>query len=525
MAANVADEQQTDLAATGTTIANATPIVLAVGDFAEISVTLDSGASDSVTCTGVTASDGAGHTPACSSVKHVNSADNQSLTVFKSVQITVAGSYTFTGALSATTPFRGIKVKRIAGSSGLDTNAPAGQVSSFIGIGTDAVTSGNVTPSVAGALISSICLCTHGGGPTITKGTGFTDGLTSWPTVGPCHTESLHVSATTAKAATYTSNQNNVFIVIAVVWLDVSSVINTKTIDETMSIGDAIAALLQRVRQIIDNLFVTDSATKLLQLARSALDSISIADTETRLVLATRAIADSIVMTDTLLKGGNQIRALLEAIAVGDFETALQMHTRIVAETIPAITDAATRSRLVGRVLADVLAVTDAEQRLVLATRLIADSFTAADLTALSAYRPRSLLDTIAIADSQVGQKIKVRNLLDAMLLSDSQLTYKLLSRAATEGISIADAIARLTNSRRSIAEAIAILDSQIGIYIPASGIGKPRVSEIVLGSRTDVRIDERTGPQLSALAGPVLAARAEPVLGSREQATQGSLN
>lgn len=470
VAANVADEQQNDATASGTTLA--VSIVLAVGDFAEIFVTNDSGTSDSVTPTGVAANDGAGHNLTQTQVEHVNGTDNQSQTSYKSTQVTTAGTYTFTVTYSASAAFRGIKAKRIAGSSGMDTGAASHKsvISSFTGTGTDAVTLGNITPSSAGGLISSNCLCTHGGAPTITKGTGFTDGVSQWPNIGPCHSESLHVATTSARAVTYTSNQNNIYAIIAHTWLDVSSVVNTLTITDNITIADILAALKQLVRVVADLFTVSDQEAGLKLLTRLGSDSFTIIDSEQRLLQATRLVVDPIVLIDIETRFAKFTRNAIDAMTLIDIITGV-------------------RTGIVVRSIVDAFLITDVEARLVLSTRNVAELMAIVDQRLKIEYHTR--LDVFALSDLETGSSASVfsRILSDPLVMADLQSRYTRLTRAPlADSFQPTDQTSKGPQSFiRKLLDAILTVDTKIAQLVPFS-TAKTRVT-ILLGANDEPKL------------------------------------
>lgn len=120
-----------------------------------------------------------------------------------------------TGAITATfassANYSGIAYFRYTGlSSSADAQGMNGSTQTASGTGTDAVTSGNITPSAQPAMVFGLTV-DGDGGSTLTAGTGYTTrgAVSNWDSVIGFSTlaEDKRITSTSAVAATFTTNQ------------------------------------------------------------------------------------------------------------------------------------------------------------------------------------------------------------------------------------------------------------------------------------------------------------------------------
>jgi hypothetical protein len=145
-----------------------------------------------------------------------------------------SGSTTITVTFSALINLKAIVVREITGCSAVQSaHAEAGP--STPGTGTDAVSSGTLTPTSQPALISGLCLDTFFGA-TPAAGTGFTSS-SSAPLIGKCwdwgdgvgnsyaRIENQRVTSTSAVAATFTSSAgaSNKYCVLAAAFTEAAA--------------------------------------------------------------------------------------------------------------------------------------------------------------------------------------------------------------------------------------------------------------------------------------------------------------
>lgn len=142
-----------------------------------------------------------------------------------------SGTLTLTVTFGATVNLKGIIVREITGSSGYQS-IHAENALTTPGTGTDAITSGSMTPASQPALISALCVDTFFGA-TPTAGTGFTSS-TGAPLLGKCwdwgdgtansycRLENQRIISTSSTAATFTSSAGaaDKFCVLAAIFTE-----------------------------------------------------------------------------------------------------------------------------------------------------------------------------------------------------------------------------------------------------------------------------------------------------------------
>ena len=115
-----------------------------------------------------------------------------------------------------------ICVQEIKGSSG--QNVHTGNIQASPGTGTDAVTTGNMTPGGQPALVAALAMDSGAGSTTSpSAGTGFTDAGTGWA-LGTGHdlarAESKRVTSVAAVAGTFTTGTNARFTSLGAVFVE-----------------------------------------------------------------------------------------------------------------------------------------------------------------------------------------------------------------------------------------------------------------------------------------------------------------
>lgn len=146
----------------------------------------------------------------------------QSMAQFYSNDV-AAGTPTVSFILVGTADFRGMFVLPIHGLDNTATPVGGGQLQSAPGSGTDAITSGNITPLAQPAFFGGFAFNDNSGSETFVGGTGFTDrgGLSTWTGQGfpAARYEDVRITSTSNKAATFTAGigtNNNFTLAITI---------------------------------------------------------------------------------------------------------------------------------------------------------------------------------------------------------------------------------------------------------------------------------------------------------------------
>ena len=150
----------------------------------------------------------------------LNDASNgQNLAVFV-CKSAAAGTFTLTVTFASSVSYRGIMYARYSGLDSSATPVMVGNLNVNAGTGTDAVTTGNVTPAAQPAMVFSFAVEDSGGGSALTAGTGYTDrgAMSNWNTyIGYSRYEDKRVTATTPTPGTFTvSNGTHSYLTIAI---------------------------------------------------------------------------------------------------------------------------------------------------------------------------------------------------------------------------------------------------------------------------------------------------------------------
>lgn len=211
--------------------AGATSIALAVtcsaGDCLHIAVT--HGASDTVSMAATPLTNTGSAITFSSALDNIDDTTNHQRIVHYYANNVPAQTTTITASFTGSATYRGIKIKRITGSSGYDSVASAahaGQIQVTPTTSTDAVSSGNTSAlSAQPALISGFSIATAVA-RTTAVGTGFTnDQTTAWQFgsgINMSASESKRVTSTSALAATFTAASNDSQSTVAAVFLETS---------------------------------------------------------------------------------------------------------------------------------------------------------------------------------------------------------------------------------------------------------------------------------------------------------------
>jgi hypothetical protein len=126
-----------------------------------------------------------------------------------------SGADTVTITLNTSAGFVGILIREIGGTSGFDTHV--GRLQTGPGAGTDAVSTGNATPSVQPGLISAFAQDMSAFN-TPAVGTGFTAGIAAFSGFGGAamaRSESKRYTSTAAQAATFTGVVSDDYVTLA----------------------------------------------------------------------------------------------------------------------------------------------------------------------------------------------------------------------------------------------------------------------------------------------------------------------
>jgi hypothetical protein len=155
----------------------------------------------------VTVADGTNTYTQAGSIRTLASTKNRSRAVFYCLS-PAAGAVTVTATFSASKLGRRIGVARYTGLNGYQVELGQGQITP--GTGTDAVTTGNLTPSAQPAALISLSNSMNTTAPTITAGTGFTGRgtLASWDALAGDTSllEDIRLTSTSNVPATATTN-------------------------------------------------------------------------------------------------------------------------------------------------------------------------------------------------------------------------------------------------------------------------------------------------------------------------------
>lgn len=197
MTISVRQETNAFLSVAGTTLTITPTSAYLAGSSLHLVVTCNSGNTITLTGDGVNTFVSFGSSLTASGVKIQHwSADNVAASA-PTITITNDGSSTQWEAYLA----------EVSGTIGTDVgllNSATG-----VGSGTDAINSGNITPTAAPGLLHAICVNNNSGG--FAAGTGFTAGLnvSDKASGGTAITENKRYTSTAALAATWSCNQAN----------------------------------------------------------------------------------------------------------------------------------------------------------------------------------------------------------------------------------------------------------------------------------------------------------------------------
>lgn len=139
----------------------------------------------------------------------VDNNDGLNVVVFLLQNNASATTLTVTATWGSAQTFVGSHVKEIASVTTTSFQVTAGQNQVTPGTGTDAISSGSITPSAQPNLISAYSFC-DGNGTALAAGTGYTSGIGGWDggSGNLLLTESQRTTGTSATAATFTDTVN-----------------------------------------------------------------------------------------------------------------------------------------------------------------------------------------------------------------------------------------------------------------------------------------------------------------------------
>lgn len=183
----------------------------AAGEFVAVGITYGNGSAVTESIADGTNT----YTKVGSTLTDGSNGQNLALFVVKSA---ASGSFTITVTFASSVTYRGIMYARYTGLDASQTPTLSGTVNTNVGTGTDAVTSGNVTPGGQPAMIFAFGVEVSGGGSAMTAGTGFTDrgAMANWNSyIGFSRFEDKRVTSTSAVPGTFTvSNGTHSYLVI-----------------------------------------------------------------------------------------------------------------------------------------------------------------------------------------------------------------------------------------------------------------------------------------------------------------------
>lgn len=203
MTISILQERATDTSLSGTTISLAFSANVTAGSSIHVGGSWGTVASGSGTC-----SDSVNGSYGAALSAFNNSSLFQSLSHFNK-DGAAGGATTVSFVPPATSSFRGICIREIGGTSGLDTGSGNTNGQTTPGTGAGAIVGVSTTPSTQPGLISGICAdisTAH----SLAAASGFTAGFSAasnqWPNVGSLATESLRYTITTAQQGAFTDS-------------------------------------------------------------------------------------------------------------------------------------------------------------------------------------------------------------------------------------------------------------------------------------------------------------------------------
>lgn len=417
--------------------------------------------------------------------------------------VTVAGTPTITATFGTLRQFRAIILTEY---SGAHPTAPfdvgGGQLQTAPGAGTDAVTSGLVTPSQNNSLIHGAVQNTNDPTTTFAAGTGFALGFA---TTGQITTSEWLEQATAAPiAATFTASAGTRTLTTVVVLKPsgagvvppvaapllgslfvgrafgggmlrsstgarinirnftvpsqtiASGTIYDDAVTESLTATEAIAATVDAQGTDAESLAAADSATATRDASVALTESVTASDAQVGAVALSVACAETLAASDAQTATVTTAGAVAEALNAADAQVGGIAIAAAISETLTAVESETGIIALSGAV-ADTLAASDAQTGTVGAAGARTESLAAVDAESATTSLGAACTESVTAAETQAATVIYGVAVADAVAASDGPSATRTLpatwadalaaSDAVIEGAIVADAIATLIGS------------------------------------------------------------------------------
>jgi len=407
-------------------------------------------AGDTLTCT---VSDGSAFSQVGG---YVADTSGNRMAMFERIGVS-SSSPTITATFSSATTNREIAYFR---GTGLDASAAqtgTGQNQDAVAATTDAVTSGNMTPSAQPNIVLGLT-CTRFFAVSITQGTSFTSlgAVTGWDSLAgdTSLAEYRRTTSTSAVAATFTAGgAGDSFHTIAGVFGEAAGGTNTqKTMSDTLVLTDAALDPVRRVRQMSDTTVVTDGVVQWRRLKRVMDETLTLVDSVVKsLILAgsttyTKVMSDTLVVADFAVQWLRRVRGQIDTVTLSDGDT---YRTSIItgSESID-VSDGFVSWRRLTRLAQDNIDIIDGFSK---------------TLGGAGIVYARVMSDTVTVIDD-AGRRWRLRfaQLTDAVGLSDQVLDYLRVVRSLGDVVELSDGTVKVRRTIKSMDESIEVSDGVI---------------------------------------------------------------
>jgi len=229
-----------------------------------------------------------------------------------------------------------------------------------------------------------------------------------------------------------------------------------RTASDSLSTTDSVAAELEFGRTLSDSVSISDATARDWQADRTISDAASVNDQSATVLEYGRTVSDSTSVADQISRSWEANRTISDSVSTSDQLGVEMTFERSNSDSV-SVSDQLHKEADFFRGDANSVSVTDTLQRSWEANRTISDSSTVNDQTQRSWEANRTQSDWIITTDTTKTNRILGRSSADSVSTSDQIVANLESGRSASDSVSTSDQLNRVFDSVRTISDSVSL--------------------------------------------------------------------
>ncbi len=192
---------------------------------------------------------------------------------------------------------------------------------------------------------------------------------------------------------------------------------------------------------------------------RALTNTISVSEALAKILLKVRTLAESLTSSDDLTLGGRVEKFLTETVASSEAIAMVRNKARAIAQTITSSELLTIPQRVKARTLAESIAISEILSRGSPKFKDLAETITSSETAAIVRSKARTITESITSSETAIRIRATVRALAESISSSETLTRITTKTRALTEAISIFDVLVFPRTVVRTVAQSVSVSD------------------------------------------------------------------